>query len=463
MTPRLLIDSILPHLGAILGLSLGIILIARLMREKRRPSNTFAWLLIIILVPYIGVPLFLLIGGRKIERLTRDKKSLRLHQLTPDDASITVSPFGLIARGNKTSFIPSATDAYDVLIDSIQSANSSIDITTFILSHDAVGRRVVKELSKKAREGVKVRLLLDAIGSWGKKTLYILDLEQAGGRIERFMPVFPLAFPGATNLRNHRKIAIFDKSSAIIGGRNIGREYMGPNPSKDRWTDFGVKISGPAVSALNTIFEEDWAFASRKRGYVASVQPVVPPIDGANSIIEIMASGPDTPGDPFYEKVLSSIQEAERSVTIVTPYFIPDEVLLRSLMVKVRTGKKVTLIVPKRSNHRITDLARRYFLRELKESGATILAYDGKMMHGKAMLIDENLAMTGSANMDLRSLFVNYEVAAFFYSPEDIAHIGNWIADVTSRCRELSADELARRRYFKGLAEDLSRLIAPLL
>lgn len=392
----LIIDTILPHLGAILGLALGVVLIARLTREKRRPSNTFAWMLLIILVPYVGVPLFLLIGGRKIKRLSRDKKSLRLHQLAQDDEHTAVSPFGLIATANETQFLPNAVEAFDIFIKSIQKAQHSIDITTFIISHDSVGRRVIKELSKKARQGVKVRLLVDAIGSWGKKTFYMLELEKAGGRIERFMPVFPFTFPGATNLRNHRKIAIFDKSSAIMGGRNIGREYMGPNPSTDRWTDFGVKFGGPAVSALNTIFEEDWAFASRKRGYKATPQPRVPPAEGGNSVIEIMASGPDTPGDPFYEKVLTSIQEAKESITIVTPYFIPDDVLLRSLILKVRTGKSVSIIVPERSNHRITDLARRHFLRELKEAGATILAYHGKMLHGKAMLIDDKILLDDS-------------------------------------------------------------------
>ncbi len=458
-----LTDSILPHLGAIIGLGLGIILIARLMREKRRPSNTVAWLLVIVLAPYIGVPLFLLMGGRKIKKLTSDKRSLSLHPHDLGHTSIENSPFGLLTHENATRFLPDATDAYDVLIESIQNAKSSIDVTTFILSHDAVGRRVIKELSKKAQEGVEVRLLIDAIGSWGKKTLYILDLEKAGGRIERFMPVFPLAFPGATNLRNHRKIAIFDRSTAIVGGRNIGREYMGPNPSKKRWTDFGVSISGPAVSALNIIFEEDWAFASRKRGYKAKAHPPVPPVAGKQSTIEIMASGPDTPGDPLYEKVLASIQDAERSITIVTPYFIPDEVLQRSLSVKARTGKAVTIIIPKRSNHRITDLARRHFLRELQESGVRVLAYEREMMHGKAMLIDDKLAMTGSANMDLRSLFVNFEVAAFFYSKSDVLEVNNWIQDISTRCTELVPADLVRQRYFKGLVEDLSRLIAPLL
>lgn len=463
MIRQLYLDTILPHLGAIIGFGLGFVLIARLMREKRRPSSTFAWLLLIILVPYIGVPLFFLIGGRKIRKLSRGKDSINLLAQAPDTDTVSISPFGLVARGNRSTFLCDGTEAYDALVDSIKQANSSIDITTFILSHDAVGRRVVKELAQRAREGVTVRLLVDALGSFGKKTLYMLELEKAGGKIERFMPVFPISFPGAANLRNHRKIAIFDKTKAIIGGRNIGRDYMGPTQAKGRWKDLGVVIEGPAVMALNTIVEEDWTFASRKRGYTAQPQPVVTPVPESDSIIEIMASGPDTTGDPLYEKILSAIHEAEHSIKIVTPYFIPDDVLLRSLIVKARTGKAVTLIVPMRSNHRITDLARRQHLRELNAAGIQILAYADSMLHAKALLVDNQLAMTGSANMDMRSLFVNYEVAAFFYDPADIQQVDSWIQDLEAGCEPLDKTSLAPARGLRAIAEDISRLIAPLL
>lgn len=463
MNPSLYIDAILPHLGAIIGLGLGFVLIARLMRERRRPSNTFAWLLIIIMAPYIGVPLYLLIGGRKLARLTKGKSVINLSPPNGADSYSSLSPFGLISKGNRTQFIYTGRDAFSTLIDAIRNASTSIDITTFILSHDAVGRRVVKELAIKARQGVEVRLLIDAVGSWGKKTLYMLELEKAGGSIERFMPVFPIAFPGAANLRNHRKMAIFDSSKAIIGGRNIGRDYMGPTLAKNRWKDLGVTVEGPAVMALNSIFEEDWKFASKKRGYKAKYLPNISPIKSAKSEIEIMASGPDTKGDPLYEKILSVIQEAHTSITIVTPYFIPDDVLLRSLIVKQRTGKKVTLILPKRSNHKITDLARKHFLRELHAAGVTILYYREGMVHGKALLIDDRIAMTGSANMDLRSLFANYEVAAFFYSESDIASTRSWIQDLTEKSSPITEVEIAQTGLLKSVAEDLCRMIAPLL
>ncbi|MEM9158947.1 MAG: phospholipase D-like domain-containing protein [Verrucomicrobiota bacterium] len=364
------IIPLLPIIGATIGFALAFILISRLMREKQRPSNTFAWLLIIILAPYVGVPLYIVFGGRKLARLKEDKSPLRLLPPESDESVRFDTPFGIITEGNRTKFLHDGIDAFDTLVEEIRTAEKQICITTFILSHDAVGRRIVKELAEKAKQGIEVRLLVDGLGSFGKKTFYIL-LTKAGGKIERFMPVLPISSLGRANLRNHRKVAIFDNYRAIIGGRNIGREYMGPNALSKRWKDFGVLIEGPAIMPLASIFEADWTFAGTKKGYKPKPIPRIENIDAPDKkVIEIMASGPDTQGDPIYEKILSVIQEAEEEIIIATPYFLPDEVLLRSLMVKARTGKQVTIIVPKRSNHRITDLARSHYIRELLEAGA---------------------------------------------------------------------------------------------
>ena len=190
----------------------------------------------------------------------------------------------------------------------------------------------------------------------------------------------------------------------------------------------------------------------------------VPELKGSEpSTIEIMVSGPDTRGDPLYEKILSIIQEAEKSVTIVTPYFIPDEVLQRSLMVKARSGKSVRLLIPRRSNHPITDLARNDFLRELSEAGVEILLFNDGMMHGKVVLVDEDIAMTGSANIDLRSLFVNYELGAFFYSQKEIGEITSWVDELCQSTEPFTDTDEKEQPLLKSIAEDLSRLIAPLL
>lgn len=458
------IDAILPTLGAIVGFALAFILISRLMREKRRPSNTIAWLLIIVLVPYVGVPLYLLLGGRKIGKLAKNKRSLNLSPDQDAEGIIADSPYGVVTAGNRARFLPTGIAAFKTLEEEIQNATERIDITTFILKHDAIGRRIVKELSRKASQGVQVRLLLDALGSFGKKTLYMLELEKAGGRIERFMPMFPIASWGRANLRNHRKIAIFDDQRAIIGGRNIGRDYMGPVPAAKRWKDFGALIEGPAVTQLAEIFEADWAFACSKKQYAKREIPYAKKVDTDRpSSIEIMASGPDTHGDPLYEKVLSVIHEAAREIVIATPYFLPDEVLLRSLMVKARTGKKVTIIVPKRSNHPITDLARNHYLRELIDAGAEILLYRPVMMHGKVLLVDRKIAMTGSANIDLRSLFVNYEVGAFFYSEHDIEEIDSWLEGIAKDCDPMEEVYPKPPHLAREIAEDICRLLTPLL
>ncbi len=456
-------ETIWPYLGTYLGFGLAFIVIARLMREKHRPSATVAWLLVIWFLPPVGVPLYLVFGGRKISRLTRQKS--RLNMAPPSqDGTLSSSPFGVVSTGNRTEMQQTGVQAYRSLINEIQAAKTSIAITTFILSHDAIGRRIVKELSRKAKAGVEVRLLLDAVGSFGKKTLYMLELEKAGGRIERFMPVFPFLSLGKANLRNHRKLAIFDATRAIIGGRNIGKEYMGPTHSRKRWKDLSLLIEGPAVAQLSAIFEADWSFATRKKSEGERDVAPVPEYKGADaSTIEIMASGPDTRNDPLYEKVLSVIQEADKEITIVTPYFIPDEVLQRSLIVKARSGKRVRLLIPKRSNHPVTDLARKHFLRELHEAGADIQLYYDGMLHGKALLVDGEIAMTGSANMDLRSLFVNYELGAFFYSDKEVREITEWIDALCLRSEPFTESARDEQPLLKSVAEDMSRLITPLL
>ena len=457
------LELIGPYLGPTLGFGLAFLIIARLMREKRRPSATVAWLLLMLWVPLLGVPLYLIFGGRKISRLTKRKDRLDIAEPETEGA-IRSSPFGVLTRGNQTRIQATGELAYRELIQEIRNATSNIEITTFILSHDSIGRRVVKELSKKAKSGVEVRLLLDAVGSFGKKTLYMLELEKSGGRIERFMPVFPFLSFGRANLRNHRKLAIFDRSRAIIGGRNIGKEYMGPTRSRKRWQDLSLLIEGPAVTQLSAIFEADWRFACKKAEDKRKPIPTMQVFDGPESSeIEIMASGPDTRGDPLYEKILSIIQEADHFVTIVTPYYIPDEVLQRSLMVKARSGKQVKLIIPKRSNHPVTDLARKRFLRELTEAGVEVLLYGPGMLHGKAILVDSSIAMTGSANIDLRSLFVNYELGAFLYGDYDVRAIQDWIDELLLNSESFKESNKEDPPFLKAMAEDICRLLAPLL
>jgi cardiolipin synthase A/B len=468
-------NGLLAEVFAVGGFILGLFLVARLMSEKRAPANTFAWLLIIVLVPWVGVPLYLLLGGRKLRRLAERKSRVRptlplgapttlvtasspiVHTIVSAGGSPPVS-------GNTIRFLTNGEDAYAALEEQIRAAKHTIHITVFILARDDTGRRLVKLLAARAREGIKVRLLLDSVGSMFSRGMFVNSLRQAGGHVGKFMPVLPFTSRGSANLRNHRKIAVFDHCTAIVGGHNMAREYMGATHFAKRWQDFGAVIEGPAAALLNEVFIADWSFATRDSA--ASLQAEIPSEcmlqSRGSSELQVVASGPDVPGDPLYEGILAMIQEASRSIWIVTPYFIPDDVLLRSLIVKARSGKEVTLITPRTSNHPVADFARRHYIRELQRAGANVLLFGHGMLHSKAMIVDDRVGLLGSANFDLRSLFVNFEIGVLVHSQSDVAGMKAWAMALATRCQP-PKPERKKLRVVGNVLEDLSRLMAPLL
>jgi cardiolipin synthase len=462
----------LTHLATICGFLLALFLVARLMSERRAPANTLAWLLVIVFIPWLGVPLYLLFGGRKLRRLARDKSALKsmvpaaiaapladvcLPVATTVQAAGGFAPVG----GNKVRLLLTGEEDFAEMEKHILAAKHEIHITAFILGRDATGRRIVELLARRARDGVKVRLLLDALGCFLSSRGFVDPIRKAGGEVGRFMPVMPFTSRGSANLRNHRKMALFDGTTAIVGGRNLAREYMGPLRFARRWRDFGMLVEGPAAVVLGEVFTADWSFvtgrpASETR-YDTGTRGV--PKHGSCTM-QVVASGPDVPGDPLYEGIVSMIQNAEHSIWIVTPYFIPDEVILRSLIVKARAGCTVTLIVPAHSNHPVTDFARRNFTKELARAGGRLLVYTPSMLHAKAIVIDRRVALVGSPNCDLRSLFVNFEIGVFVYSGAEVAAILAWIADLKRDCRQ---PVFSPPNLFSRIAEDLCRLLAPLL
>jgi cardiolipin synthase len=474
---QFLANGILAELFAIAGFILAFFLVARLMSEKRAPANTFAWLLIIVLVPWVGVPLYLLLGGRKLRRLAEAKS--RLRPTLPAGGS--QSPFPPVhspiahtiisagapppTTGNAMRLITSGENAYALLEQHIRAARSSIHITAFILGRDDTGKRLVKLLAERAAAGVKVRLLLDSVGSMFTSGTFVEPLRRAGGHVGRFMPVLPFTSRGSANLRNHRKIAVFDYCTAIVGGHNLAREYMGATHLAKRWQDFGAVVEGPAAALLNEVFIADWCFATRESADAlhAEIPPECVDVAHGNSELQVVASGPDVPGDPLYEGIVAMIQEANKSIWIITPYFIPDDVLLRSLIVKARSGKEVTLITPRSSNHPVADFARRHYMRELQRAGARVLLFGHGMLHAKAMIVDDAVALLGSPNFDLRSLFVNFEIGVVVHTPADAAAMKTWATDLAQRCHPLKIERPKKFRIVGNVVEDLSRLLAPLL
>jgi cardiolipin synthase len=469
---RFVPGGFLAHLSTIVGFLLAIFFFARLMHERRAPANTFAWMLVVVFIPWLGVPLYLIFGGRKLKRMLKDKEALvqkvpaickaeTSHVCLPVAKTVEAAGGFAPVGGNEVRFLLTGEEDFTELERQILAARRSIHLATFILSADATGRRIVELLAQRAREGVKVRLLLDAVGCLFTSRGFVDPVRRAGGEVGRFMPVLPFTSRSSANLRSHRKIAIFDGATAMVGGRNLAVEYMGPTPNPKRWTDFGAVIEGPGAVVLGEVFLADWCFVARQapEAVRTDAQAGGAPVRGTSEL-QVVASGPDVPGDPLYEGIIAMIQQAERNIWIVTPYFIPDEVLLRSLIVKARAGCSVTLVVPARSNHPITDYARRNFTRQLIAAGCHVLLYNAGMIHAKAIVVDEGVALFGSPNFDLRSLFLNFEIGVLVYTEPEVARIRAWVGTVMEKC---IPPKLGKRGFLASVAEDLCGLLAPIL
>lgn len=454
---------VLQHLFIVLGFALAVLLIARLLREQRPPGNTIAWLLSILLIPYVGVPLYLLLGGRKIKKYQATKESLPAANtegvLSEVEKILGGTGAPAATSGNRAIPLASAHEAYRELLLLIDQAKDTIHIATFIFATDSVGIAIRDELCKKARQGVKVRLLLDAFGCFMSSGRFLKPLIEAGGEVGKFLPVFPTQRHWSANLRNHRKLWIIDHSKAIIGGRNIGGEYLCGANDEAQWRDFNLEIEGPAVYQLEQVFASDWNFAT---GETLSVDQRTPAFD-EDGRMQIVPAGPDMVQDSLREGVIAAILSAKNRIWIVTPYFIPDEMIIQSLSMAARLGKDVRIIIPRKSNHRIADFARASSLRQLQKLGVRFYAFEASMVHTKLIVIDDKIGVVGSANMDMRSLYLNYEIAAFVYSPDTINLLASHVLELLSESSLMEREDETKKVRGRIWLEDISRLLAPML
>ncbi len=454
-------------LALIIGFLLAVIVIAHILRHRRSPSGTIAWLLVVVLIPYVGVPLYLMLGGRKMKRVANSKATIQL----PDSETRPVSEANPIDRllrsygipgatlGNRVTLCETGEEGYERLVQLIEEATRSIYVLTFLLHNDEVGRDIVGRLARRAREGIQVRMLMDGIGSLRITRRFLSPIVKAGGKTAFFIPFIHLPFRGRTNLRNHRKIIIVDEKRVMAGGTNIGIEYIGPTPRPGRWRDLSFILEGPAVSHYMEIFRSDWEFASDERIETQSDTLHATHGNGAGAIVQVVPSGPDIDGDPLYDAIVTAAFAAKERLWFITPYFVPDDALAQALTMAAHRGIDLRILVPEKSNHPLADLARGTYLREVEAAGGKILLYTDGMMHAKAMLLDRELAIIGSANMDFRSLFLDYETAMFVYSQKEISEIEEWAKTIEARSRI----GLSHVGIVRDLVEGVARMAAPLL
>jgi cardiolipin synthase A/B len=424
--------------GLLTLLALGVYLTAsHSLRQRRHPSAAIAWLLSLALIPYLALPLYILLGNRKVVRRPaepRSQSSISIDQMGVRPGSrfqILAGTLGLPPASNYDYFElhEDGSQARRSLISLIGSATATLDLCTFFLGHDALGREIAKHLIQKSHQGVRVRLMLDGLGLYLGGYPDLRPLRAAGIQVAKFVPLFQSLSPGRSNLRNHRKLVIADRERVWMGGRNLAAEYFEGDVvsrhKKSAWVDLSFEFHGAIAQQTNEQFDKDWAFAKQERPVEAAL-PAMTGMSLESSSVQLLPSGPDQSEDTIYTLLVSSCFAAQNRILAVSPYFVPDATLQMALTLAARRGIAVDLLLPRKSNHRLADLARHAALRELTSAGARVWLVPG-MIHAKAIVIDDEVAMAGSANIDERSLFLNYELMVAFYRRPDVLQFSKWI------------------------------------
>jgi cardiolipin synthase len=456
----------LTHLATVVGSLLSILAIAQMLRQRRSPSSTAAWLLAIIAVPYVGVPLFIMFGGRKLRLRAEAKADLDLaahHAIPLEKANYvdrTLRSYGIpgASAGNQMTLCATGVEGLRALLQLVDEAERSIHVETFIFGCDAVGREILQRLAKRAAEGLEVRLLVDGVGSlWTPRSFYA-PLIHAGGKLAVFSPAIHIPFIRRTNLRNHRKIAVADGRRVLAGGMNITAAEMSEAADRLAWQDLSFVVEGPAAWHFDQVFRSDWRFA-KGESLAAPGDLPISALQPREAVLQVVPSGPDVAKDPLLDTILMSIFSARERVWIVTPYFVPDDTVEQALVVACHRGVDVSILLPERSNHALADIARGSFLRHIQEAGGTIWRYAPAMLHAKLVIVDHDLAMVGSANIDMRSLLLNFEIMQFVYSPPEIAACEQWFL----RLVQQSKSGMSAAGVVRELVEGITRLVEPLL
>lgn len=370
------------------------------------------------------------------------------------------------AEGNQLTVLGDAEgrDTLAALRSGILNARQRISIGTYILANDAVGRELTALLTQRAREGIEVRLLIDAIGSRRPPWLALRRFKAAGGQLTRFNPLLSLRGRGSANWRNHRKIAVFDGSTAIVGGQNLGLWYVGDRPRRRRFRDASFVLKGPAAAALENVFLTDWCQATGTAPHELTDALQACPVAAGNVSAEVVDSGPDAPDDPLWQRLRTLLGSAQQQIDIITPYFVPDPGLMAVLRERLAAGIRVRILVPRFSDHPITDFARRASLRQLHDLGAEVRYHYRGILHAKLIVVDTTTAVIGSANFDMRSFFLNYEIGVVLKGEAALLSINQLVTTLVSESKLPSVASLRRAHRWHGrLLERLAGWIAPLL
>ncbi len=476
-------------------MALGIALTLDVLLHKHRPVSAVLWLALIWAVPYGGALGYLSFGVDRVRRGARERRAARelvrrraaLHpwlehlavdyvRLGPGDGprypaqhifratDPAVEP-NRVFRGNRVTLLVDGDQFYPALFDAIGSARSSVHLQTFIFARDRIGRELLELLAERARAGVACRLLYDRFGSTiAHFSGFFKPARAAGVEVHSISQANPLKGRFQINLRNHRKIAVIDGRIGFVGGINIHDRNYSAYTNGPPIRDYHARVEGPAVSDLQFQFVEDWTFASRQDPDPLLQPAYFPQLESAgDALVQVVPGGPDVGGHGLADAVFAAIAAAQRTITIATPYFVPDEPIIQALRYAALRGVDVKIVVPKHSNHWYTGFAARALYEPLLKAGVRIFERRPPFMHAKALVADGEYAMIGSANLDYRSLHLNFETNLEVADREFVGSLVRQLADEIAHSEEVVLGLYAARPLTRRLAENFCYLFQPML
>ena len=463
--PHLRLYLIVGWLAYLIGLGGWIVL------QKREPAATLSWLISLAALPLLGFVIYYFLGPQRIhrQRVRRLRTRATLHAL-PAGLAPNAEVVELALVGQATSGLPPTTATrvqllvdgaakYDALLAAVAQARRSIHVEYYIYEPDRTGQALLDALIERAASGVKVRLLLDAVGSGAVKRRFLQPLLDAGGEVAWFHPMrlSGLFSRPWLNLRTHRKIVVIDDAVAFTGGMNVSDE-QDERLGDSAYRDLHLRLEGDVVRELQLVFIEDWAYSS---GQPPLPVPKQTAADGPIPT-QVVVSGPDSPWEAIHRLKVGAIHGARKRVWLVTPYFVPGEAARMALTSAAFGGLDVRLLVPKMSDSRLVTYAARSYFDELLGAGVKIYEYGPRLLHTKALLCDDELAFIGSANFDHRSFRLNFEVSVMILDATVAGELAALIEHECGRCTRVR-DDRARPLWTARMPEALARLVSPVL
>lgn len=454
---------------------LGAVLIV--ISANKNPVKTISWILVLIFLPILGL-IFYIFFGQDIRRRYLPRKDikklkrLKLGHKSSKEIPAIIKPeyiqlvklfdkdFFPLSRHNDVTIYSTGKEKFDALIEELEKAEHHIHIEYYIFSDDEIGRKIKQILMDKARKGIEVRLIYDDVGSWHTRNRFFKEMIQAGVQVYSFLKVrFPV-FTNKINYRNHRKIVVIDGKVGFIGGMNIAQRYIS-GTKLGEWVDMHLKITGDAVLNLQSTFLINWTVYA---GSFLNYKQYFPSPDISGDIkMQIIPGGPTSQWKNILQGFLKAITIAQKYIYIQTPYFLPTETFLTALQIASLSGVDVRLMIPEKSDSKITTAAVRSFVKEALLMGVKVYFFQKGFLHSKMMVIDDYFSTVGSANIDFRSFEHNFEANVFMYD-EGIAKQCKsiFLRDMNNAAR-ITLNNWEKRPRRQKFVESLIRLFSPLL